>query len=89
MSTEIDQLREEYLARGTYPYDPTTTTHFTDEELVTIEKYGYWFNAIWEDNVPLVTDKLKHFYLAKSRQFHEKTRLEALWFKYKNLELPF
>ena len=85
----VDQLRDEYLSMAPFRYDLTVKSHFSDKELQAIEKYGYWFNAIWVDQVPLSTDKLQHFYLAKNRLFESRTKLESLWFKYKQLEVPF
>ena len=87
-TTNIDELREQYLA-APYNYDPTVEPHFTGKELDAIKSYGNWFNAIWEDQVPLATDKLQHFYLAKNKLFDSRTKLESLWFRYKSLELPF
>lgn len=89
MSADIDQLRDEYLSKAPYHYDIAVKVHFTEHELEAIEKYGHWFNAIWEDQVPLVSDKLKHFYLAKNKLFDSRTKIEHLWFRYKRLELPF
>ena len=88
-TTNADQLRDQYLGMAPFNYDLTVQSHFTQPELQAIEKYGHWFNAIWDDRVPLSTDKLKHFYLAKNKLFDSRTKLEALWFRYKQLELPF
>ena len=85
--TNTDNLKEKYLSMAPQPYDQTVDHHFTDEELQAIKKYGFWLNAIWRDQVPLTSDKLKHFYLAKNRLFEARTKLESLWYKYKNLEL--
>lgn len=89
MTESIEQLRESYLGQSPYPYDVTVEGHFTEQELEAIRMYGHWFNAIWEDRVPLITEKLKHFYLAKNRLFDERTKVEDLWFRYKSFELPF
>jgi len=88
-TANVDQLREKYLSMAPFNYDPTVKAHFTDQELQAIEKYGNWFNAIWEDRVPLATEKLKHFYLAKNKLFDSRTPMEDLWFRYKQHELPF
>jgi uncharacterized protein YifE (UPF0438 family) len=89
MSDSIDTLRDHYLSKGPLPYDLTVKKHFTVSELAAIEKYGHWFSAIWEDQVPLASDKLKHFYLAKNKLFDSRTRLENLWFRYDSLVVPF
>ena len=88
-TNNTDRLRYEYLNMAPFSYDLTVESHFTDQELSAIERYGHWFNAIWEDQVPLSTDKLKHFYLAKNKLFDSRTKIESLWFRYKQLELPF
>jgi uncharacterized protein YifE (UPF0438 family) len=89
MPENIDQLRETYLQQAPYQYDPTVRPHFTGQEIEAIEKYGNWFEAIWEDRVPLATDKIKHFYLAKNRLFSERTKMEEIWFRYTSLRIPF
>ncbi len=78
MPENIDQIRATYLQKAPYQYDPTVRPHFTDQEIEAIEKYGSWFEAIWEGRVPLATDKLKHFYLAKNRLFRERTKMEDI-----------
>jgi len=85
----IDELREKYLNMAPYSYDVTVKSHFTDQEIDAIEKYGHWFEAIWRDQVPLVTDKLRHFYLAKNRLCDSRTKMEDLWFRYTKLKFPF
>jgi hypothetical protein len=41
-----------------YHFDMTIDDyHFSDKEQADIAKYGNWFQAIWNDKVPLVTDK--------------------------------
>jgi hypothetical protein len=89
MTGSIDDLRNKYIEKAPYPYDLTVKAHFSEQELATIVMYGFWFDAIWKDQVPLITDKLKHFYLAKSRQFDSKTKIEELWFRYNDLIVPF
>ena len=89
MPENIDVLRQRYLQQAPFRYDPAVKPHFSDEELDAIEKYGYWFEAIWNDQVPLETDKLKHFYLAKSKQIDSRSRLEDLWYRYNDLIVPF
>ena len=61
----------------------------TDKEQADIAKYGNWFQAIWNDKVPLVTDKLKRFYDAKNTNSTDRTKYEELWYQYKLRELPF
>jgi len=87
--TKIDALRDRYLKMTPYLYDANVVEHFNPDEIKAIQKYGHWFNAIWEDQIPLVTDKLQHFYLAKNRLFEPRTKMESLWFKYKQLATPF
>ncbi len=88
-TTDIDALRAEYLAMDPYPVDVLEPDQFSDNEINAIETYGNWLNAIWEGRVPLTTDKLKHFYLAKNKMFTPRTGIESLWFRYKQLETPF
>ena len=47
--TNTDKLRQHYPTMPHY--------HFSDKEQADIAKYGNWFQAIWDDKVPLVTDK--------------------------------
>ena len=86
----LDKLRQQYLNMPQYNYDGTIREDlFTDQDVANIEKYGNWFNAIWNDEVPLTTSKLKHFYAAKKDNFQGRTRWEDLWYKYKQNEIPF
>jgi hypothetical protein len=39
--------------------------------------------------VPLVTDKLKSFYVAKNPNCKNRSKFEELWYQYKLRELPF
>ena len=88
-TTNIDQLREKFLGMAPYDFDTTVESHFTVNEITAIKKYGDWLNAIWMGRVPLETDKLQHFYLAKNKLCDSRTGIENLWFKYKQLEIPF
>ena len=64
----LDQLRQKYLNMPQYNYDATIREDlFTDKEISEIEKYGNWFHAIWTNQVPLTTSKLKIFMLLKVR----------------------
>jgi len=74
-----------------YHFDTTIDEnyHFSDKEQADIAKYCNWFQAIWNDKVPLVTDKLKRFYAAKNPNFKDRGKYEELWCQYKSRELPF
>ena len=86
----LDKLRQKYLNMTQYNFDATIRKDlFTEQDIADIEKYGNWFNAIWNNEVPLTTSKLKNFYAAKSKNCEGRTRLEELWYKYKKYELPF
>ena len=62
----LDGLRQKYLNMPPYVYDVTIGDDlFTEKEISDIARYGNWFNAIWNGDVELKTDKLKHFYGAK------------------------
>jgi len=85
-----DKLRQHYLTMPRYHFDMTIDDyHFSDKERADITKYGNWFQAIWNDQVPLVTDKLKHFYTAKNPNCTDRGKFEELWYQYKLRELPF
>ena len=86
----LDELRQKYLNMPHYVYDGTIKEDlFTEQDIANIEKYGNWFNAIWNDEVPLTTPKLKSFYAAKNNKVKGRNRWEELWYKYKQNEIPF
>jgi hypothetical protein len=50
----VDELRQQYLQMAPYPFDGTIMEGiFTPDEIAGINKYGYWFEAIWNGKVPL------------------------------------
>ena len=86
----LAELRQQYLNMPNYIYDGTIRENlFTGKEISDIEKYENQFNAIWNNEVPLITEKLKHFYAAKNKNFKGRTKWEELWYKYKQNEIPF
>lgn len=91
----IDELRAKYLDMPKYPYDPIIDQKdFLPDEILAIEKYGHWFDAISKGEIPLEmqTDKIKHFYEATKltqSDFQGRTKYEELWLKYKEAECPF
>ena len=86
----LDELRQKYLNMPPYVYDVTIGDDlFTEKEISDIVKYGNWFNAIWNGDVELTTDKLKHFYAAKKDDFKKRTKWEDLWYRYKQNEISF
>jgi len=88
--TNTDKLRQHYLTMPHYHFDMTIDDyHFSDKDQADIAKYGNWFQAIWSDNVPLVTDKLKRFYAAKNPNTKDRGKYEELWYQYKKRELSF
>jgi len=88
--TNTDKLRQYYLTMPHYHFDMTIDDYqFSDKDQSDIAKYGNWFQAIWNDKVPLVTNKLKHFYAAKNPNFKGRGKYEELWYQYKLRELPF
>ena len=87
---DVDKLRQHYLSMSHYHFDMTIDDYyFSDKDRADIAKYGNWFQAIWEGKVPLVTDKLKRFYVAKNSNAKNRGRYEELWYQYKLRELPF
>lgn len=85
-----DKLRQHYLNLPYYHFDITIDDfYFSDQDQIDIAKYGNWFQAIWDDKVPLVTDKLKSFYAAKESSCTDRGRFKELWYQYKLCELPF
>lgn len=79
----IDQLRERFIQMGPFPIDPICNRDlFTQEEIATLKKYGYWFEAMAYGKVPLVTEKQKHFVKAQKKGYEPKNRIESLWFRY-------
>ena len=88
--TNTDKLRQYYLTAPHYHFDMTIDDYpFSDKDQADIAKYGNWFQAIWDDKVPLVTDKLKSFYVAKKSNCSDRGKFEELWYQYKLRELPF
>jgi hypothetical protein len=86
----IDELRQYYLNKAPYNFCGTIREGiFTTDEETAITKYGYWFEAIWNDNVPLTTDKLKRFRIAKEINSSERNRWEDLWVRYDQERCPF
>lgn len=91
----LDELRAKYLDMPKYPYDPIIKQEeFSSIEILAIEKYGHWFDAISKGEIPLYmqTDKIKHFCEATQQtlsEFKGRTKYEELWLKYKNAECPF
>tara|TARA_R110001592_G_scaffold254784_1_gene518238 strand:+ start:3442 stop:3723 length:282 start_codon:yes stop_codon:yes gene_type:complete len=91
----IDELRARYLGMPKYQYDPIINSeNFSSDEIIAIEKYGHWFDAISKGKIPLdiETDKIKHFYEATKltqSDFKGRTKYEELWLKYKEAECPF
>jgi hypothetical protein len=68
-SPDIDILRQQYCAT-THQFDNfVPKDQFSANEIQLITQYGKWFDAILRGDVPLVTDKLRHFYSARSRNF--------------------
>ncbi|MBT7912812.1 hypothetical protein HN588_02765, partial [Candidatus Bathyarchaeota archaeon] len=69
----LSELRQQYLNKAPYPFDGTIREGiFTTDEVAAINKYGYWFEAIWGGKVPLTTDKLKRFKGAKQMDTSER-----------------
>jgi uncharacterized protein YifE (UPF0438 family) len=62
---------------------------FTTDEVAAINKYGYWFEAIWSGKIPLTTDKLKRFKNAKRMAPLERNKWEDLWVRYNRERCPF
>jgi hypothetical protein len=88
--TNTDKLRQYYLTMPNYHFDMTIDDyHFSTKDQADIAKYGNWFQAIWDDQVPLVTDKLKSFYVAKASNAENRGKYAELWYQYKIRELPF
>jgi uncharacterized protein YifE (UPF0438 family) len=86
----IDELRQQYLNKAPYPFDGTIREGvFTTAEKAAIKKYGYWFEAIWQDQVPLTTDKLKKFRRAKEMESSKRNKWEDLWVRYNRERCPF
>jgi len=86
----IDELRQTYLNMPPYTYDVANIDDiFTEEEKADIRRYGNWFDAIWSDQVPLTSDKLKRFYDAKFDDCKVRNKYEELWYQYKKRECPF
>lgn len=86
----IDRLRQHYLNMAPYEFDHAIPEGlFSDDEIRIVKSYGHWFEAIWEDKVPLETDKLRHFYAAKDLNFSDRTRIEDIWFRYEREKCPF
>jgi hypothetical protein len=82
MSTppQIDQLRNQYT-QTPYMFDMTMSEYeFSKKEKALIERYGNWFEAIWNGEVPLHTDKLKHFYAVKEANFQNRIPVEEFFF---------
>lgn len=79
----LDELRQDYLNKAAYPFDGIIREgFFTSDEKAAINKYGHWFEAIWNDKVPLTTDKLKKFRRAKELDPSDRNKWEALWIRY-------
>lgn len=86
----VDELRQKYLNKAPYPIDGTIREGiFTPEEIAGINKYGHWFQAIWDDKVPLTTDKLKRFRRAKELDPSNRNKWEDLWVRYDLERCPF
>ena len=91
----LNELRARYLNMPKYQYDPIIDNgEFSSDEILEIEKYGHWFDAISKGAIPLnlQTEKIKHFYEATKltqTDFIGRTKYEELWLKYKNAECPF
>jgi hypothetical protein len=86
----INELRQQYLEMAPYPFDGTIREGiFTTDEKAAIIKYGHWFEAIWNDKVPLTTDKLKKFRRAKELDPSDRNKWEALWVRYDLERCPF
>ena len=83
MSLNVDNLRDHYLSLKPYPFDESTRSMFSVEEIDFIRTYGNWFQAIWNRDVPQVTPKLKYFDASKAENFVGRTRIEDVWFRYK------
>ena len=86
----IDELRQHYLNKAPYPFDGYVKKElFTTDEIAGINKYGYWFEAIWTGKVPLTTDKLKRFRNAKKLNASDRNKWEDLWVRYNAERCPF
>ena len=86
----IDELRQQYLSKAPYSIcDTITEGVFTADELAGIQRYGYWFQAIWDDQVPLATDKLKRFRNARKLNSLDRNKWEDLWVRYDLERCPF
>jgi len=79
----IDELREYYLKKAPYPLGASIRrSAFTSDEIATIQKYGWWFDAICTNKVPLTTEKIKRFHGAKNKKSSDRSALEDLWVRY-------
>jgi uncharacterized protein YifE (UPF0438 family) len=86
----IDELRQHYLSQAPYPFDGTIREGmFTPDEVASISRYGYWFEAIWSGRVPFTTDKLKRFNGAKQMDPSARNKWESLWVRYVRARCPF
>jgi uncharacterized protein YifE (UPF0438 family) len=88
-SQEIDTLRQQYCATPHVFDDFVSRGQFSEKEIRLITEYGSWFDAIWSDDIPLVTDKLRHFHAARAHGFEGRTSVEEVWFRYDSLRIPF
>lgn len=86
---DIDRLRQQYCVTP-HEFDAfVPRKEFSENEIRLIIQYGNWFDAIWRDEVPLVTDKLRHFHAAKASNFEGRTGVEEVRFRYDSFRPPF
>jgi uncharacterized protein YifE (UPF0438 family) len=86
----LDERRQRYLNKAPYPFDWTIPEGlFTTDEVEAINKYGFWFEAIWRGEVPLTTEKLKRFRGAEKMDPSERNKWEDLWVRYDREKCPF
>jgi uncharacterized protein YifE (UPF0438 family) len=85
----IAKLRDQYT-QVPYVFDMMIDQcEFNSKEQALVERYGHWFEAIWNGDVPLLTDKLKHFYAARDEGFSDRTAVEQIWYLYDKHRIPF
>ena len=81
----VDGLREKYLNMAPYPMARLFDRGlFTPEEIKILEKYGYWFEALLLEQVPITTEKQKKFMKAQKKGFEPKGIYERLWYRYRD-----
>lgn len=76
-------LQRIFQLRPSFPY---TRASFSDDEIATLNRYGYWFLALEKGWVSPETDPQRRFIDCCAGKLPPVSKFERIWIRYRNCE---